>query len=88
MRTGRQLVVNWTFDGVARRRRRALALIDADRETWDVSPARHCVAEGDIRHMPTGRSLRYGEIVAKVLRSRRRSRGRAEGRSRSQETRD
>src|SRR5438094_598898 len=43
-----------------------LALIDAAAKSWDVSPA-DCVAErGMIRHMPTGRSLRYGEIVAKV----------------------
>ncbi|PYM86063.1 MAG: xanthine dehydrogenase family protein molybdopterin-binding subunit [Candidatus Rokuibacteriota bacterium] len=67
MLTGGSWSVNWTFDALSRAGAAArLALIDAAAKSWDVSPA-DCVAErGMIRHMPTGRSLRYGEIVAKV----------------------
>src|SRR3989440_7663395 len=67
MLTGGSWSVNWTFDTLSRAGAAArLALIDAAAKSWDVSPA-DCVAErGMIRHMPTGRSLRYGEIVAKV----------------------
>src|SRR5207253_3759954 len=67
MLTGGSWSVNWTFDALSRAGAAArLALIDAAAKSWDVSPA-DCVAErGVVRHLPTGRSLRYGEIVAKV----------------------
>lgn len=67
MLTGGSWSVNWTFDTLSRAGAAArLALIDAAAKSWNVSPA-DCVAErGVVRHLPTGRSLRYGEIVARV----------------------
>src|SRR5213594_1933171 len=67
MLTGGSWSVNWTFDTLSRAGAAArLALIDAAAKSWNASAA-DCVAErGVVRHLPTGRSLRYGEIVSKV----------------------
>ena len=67
MLTGGSWSVNWTFDTLSRAGAAArLALIDAAAKSWNVSAA-DCVAErGVVRHLPTGRSLRYGEIVARL----------------------
>ena len=67
MLTGGSWSVNWTFDTLSRAGAAArLALIDAAAKSWNVSPA-DCVAErGIVRHLPSGRALRYGEIVARV----------------------
>jgi isoquinoline 1-oxidoreductase subunit beta len=67
MLTGGSWSVNWTFDTLSRAGAAArLALIDAAAKSWNVSPA-DCVAErGVVRHLPSGRALRYGEIVART----------------------
>ena len=67
MLTGGSWSVNWTFDTLSRAGAAArLALIDAAAKSWDVSPA-DCVAErGVVRHLPSGRALRYGDIVARM----------------------
>jgi isoquinoline 1-oxidoreductase len=67
MLTGGSWSVNWTFATLSRAGAAArLALIDAAARSWGADPA-DCVAErGVVRHLPTGRSLRYGEIVARV----------------------
>ena len=67
MLTGGSWSVNWTFDALSRAGAAArLALIDAAATSWKV-PAAECVAErGVVRHLPTGRSLGYGEIVKRV----------------------
>ncbi|HEX3175058.1 MAG TPA: molybdopterin cofactor-binding domain-containing protein, partial [Methylomirabilota bacterium] len=67
MLTGGSWSVNWTFDALSRAGAAArLALIDAAARTWSVSPA-DCVAErGVVRHLPTARALRYGELVARA----------------------
>ncbi len=67
MLTGGSWSVNWTFDTLSRAAAAArLSLIDAAAKSWNVSAA-DCVAErGVVRHLPTGRSLRYGEIVARL----------------------
>ncbi|PYN06837.1 MAG: xanthine dehydrogenase family protein molybdopterin-binding subunit [Candidatus Rokuibacteriota bacterium] len=67
MLTGGSWSVNWTFDALSRAGAAArLALIDAAAKSWNVSPA-DCVAErGVVRHLPSGRALRYGEIVARM----------------------
>jgi isoquinoline 1-oxidoreductase len=67
MLTGGSWSVNWTFDTLSRAGAAArLALIDAAAQHWKVDAA-DCVAErGVVRHLPTGRSIRYGDLVAKV----------------------
>jgi isoquinoline 1-oxidoreductase beta subunit len=67
MLTGGSWSVNWTFDTLSRAGAAArLALIDAAAQSWKVDPA-DCAAErGVVRHLPTGRALRYGEIVARL----------------------
>jgi len=67
MLTGGSWSVNWTFDALSRAGAAArLALIDAAAKSWNASPA-DCVAErGVVRHLSSGRSLRYGEIVARM----------------------
>jgi len=67
MLTGGSWSVNWTFDTLSRAGAAArLALIDAAAQYWKVNAA-DCVAErGIVRHLPTGRSIRYGDLVAKV----------------------
>src|SRR2546426_12087419 len=43
-----------------------IMLIDAAAKHWNVNPA-DCIAErGVVRHPPTGRSISYGELVARV----------------------
>ncbi len=43
-----------------------IMLIDAAAKHWNVDPA-DCIAErGVVRHPPTGRSISYGELVARV----------------------
>ena len=67
MLTGGSWSVNWTFDTLSRAGAAArLALIDAAAQYWKVEAA-DCAAErGVVRHLPTGRSIRYGDLVAKV----------------------
>lgn len=67
MLTGGSWSVNWTFDTLSRAGAAArMSLIDAAAQHWKVNGA-DCVAErGVVRHLPTGRSIRYGELVAKV----------------------
>jgi isoquinoline 1-oxidoreductase subunit beta len=67
MLTGGSWSVNLTFDSLSRAGAAArLALIDAAARSWSVDAA-DCVAErGVVRHLPTGRSMRYGELVARV----------------------
>jgi len=67
MLTGGSWSVNWTFDTLSRAGAAArLALIDAAAKTWNANPADCVAARGVVRHLPTGRALRYGEIVARV----------------------
>ena len=67
MLTGGSWSVNWTFDTLSRAGAAArLALVDAAAQSWKV-PAEECVAARSmVRHLPTGRSISYGEIVAKA----------------------
>ena len=67
MLTGGSWSVNWTFDTLSRAGAAArLALVDAAARAWKVDAA-DCIAErGVVRHPSSGRSLRYGEIVARV----------------------
>jgi isoquinoline 1-oxidoreductase len=67
MLTGGSWSVNWTFDTLSRAGAAArIMLLDAAASRWKV-PAAECAAERSIvRHLPTGRSISYGEIVAKV----------------------
>src|SRR5262249_48849443 len=66
MLTGGSWSVNWTFDTLSRAGAAArLALVDAAASHWKVDAA-DCVAErGLVRHLPSGRSIRHGEIAAK-----------------------
>jgi isoquinoline 1-oxidoreductase beta subunit len=67
MLTGGSWSVNWTFDALSRAGAAArLALVDAAASSWKV-PAADCAAAGGVvRHLPTGRSLSYGDIVKRV----------------------
>jgi isoquinoline 1-oxidoreductase subunit beta len=67
MLTGGSWSVNWTFDSLSRAGAAArLALVDAAAASWKV-PAADCVAAGGVvRHLPTSRTLSYGEIVKRV----------------------
>jgi len=67
MLTGGSWSVNWTFDALSRAGAAArLALVDAAASSWKV-PAAECTAAGGVvRHLSTGRSLSYGEIVKRV----------------------
>jgi isoquinoline 1-oxidoreductase subunit beta len=67
MLTGGSWSINWTFDSLSRGAAGArMALIDAAATSWKV-PASECVAaKSTVRHLPTGRVLSYGEIVAKA----------------------
>lgn len=67
MITGGSWSINWTFDSLSRASAAArMSLVDAAASSWKV-PAAECVASrGAVRHLPTGRVLTYGEIVAKV----------------------
>jgi len=67
MLTGGSWSVNWTFDTLSRAGAAArLALIDAAANQWKV-PASECIAaRSTVRHLPSGNSMSYGAIVAKV----------------------
>lgn len=67
MLTGGSWSVNWTFDALSRAGAAArMMLVDAAAKRWNV-PAEDCVAErSTVRHLPTGRAISYGDIVAKA----------------------
>src|SRR5881409_2715738 len=67
MLTGGSWSVNWTFDSLSRAGAGArMLLIEAAAKQMGVA-AEDCVAaDSRVRHLPTGRSMAYGEIVAKV----------------------
>src|SRR5262245_21315964 len=67
MLTGGSWSVNWTFDTLSRAGAAArLALIDAAANQWKV-PASECIAaRSTVRHLPSGHSISYGALVAKV----------------------
>jgi isoquinoline 1-oxidoreductase len=67
MITGGSWSVNWTFDSLSRAGAAArMSLVDAAAQYWKV-PAEECAASrGVVRHLPTGRSISYGDIVAKA----------------------
>ncbi|MBI1845632.1 MAG: xanthine dehydrogenase family protein molybdopterin-binding subunit [Candidatus Rokubacteria bacterium] len=72
MLTGGSWSVNWTFDALSRAGAAArLSLVDAAATRWG-APATECAAEsGTVRHLPTGRSMSYGSIVANLPISKR-----------------
>jgi isoquinoline 1-oxidoreductase beta subunit len=67
MITGGSWSVNWTFDTLSRAGAAARTmLVDAAAKRWQV-PASECIAaRSTVRHLITGRSISYGDIVAKV----------------------
>jgi isoquinoline 1-oxidoreductase beta subunit len=67
MVTWGSLSVNVSFDALSRAGAAArIMLVDAAARHWKVDPA-DCVAErGVIRHPPTGRSISYGDLVARA----------------------
>ncbi len=67
MLTGGSWSVNWTFDTLSRAGAAGrMLLVDAAAKQMGVNPA-DCVAEGGrVRHLPSSRSMSYGEIVSKV----------------------
>jgi isoquinoline 1-oxidoreductase beta subunit len=67
MITGGSWSVNWTFDALSRAGAAArIALIDAAARRWGV-PAEDCVADrSTVRHLPTGRTVTYADLVSKV----------------------
>src|SRR5262245_40448321 len=67
MLTGGSWSVNWTFETLSRAGAAArMALVDAAAQYWKVSPAECVAARSTVRHLPSGRSMSYGEIVAKA----------------------
>jgi isoquinoline 1-oxidoreductase subunit beta len=67
MITGGSWSVSTTFDSLSRAGAAArMSLVDAAAQRWKV-PAEECVASrGMVRHLPTGRAISYGDIVAKA----------------------
>jgi isoquinoline 1-oxidoreductase len=67
MLTGGSWSINWSFDALSRAGAATrIMLIDAAAKQWNV-PAAECVAvRSVIRHTPTGRSISYGDLVAKA----------------------
>jgi len=67
MSTNGSLSVHLSFDALSRAGAAArIMLIDAAARHWKVDAA-ECIAErGVVRHPPTGRSISYGELVARV----------------------
>jgi isoquinoline 1-oxidoreductase len=67
MFTGGSYSVNVSFDAMSRAGAAArIMLVDAAAGHWKVDAA-DCVAErGIVRHPPTGRSISYGDLVARV----------------------
>jgi isoquinoline 1-oxidoreductase subunit beta len=67
MLTGGSWSINWTFDSLSRGAAGArMALIDAAANSWKVPASECAAAKSTVRHLPTGRVLSYGEIVAKA----------------------
>ncbi|PYM67855.1 MAG: xanthine dehydrogenase family protein molybdopterin-binding subunit [Candidatus Rokuibacteriota bacterium] len=67
MLTGGSWSVNWTFDSLSRAGAGArMLLIEAAAKQMGVAAADCVAADSRVRHLPTGRSMAYGEIVAKV----------------------
>jgi isoquinoline 1-oxidoreductase beta subunit len=67
MLTGGSWSVNWTFDSLSRAGAGArMLLIEAAAKQLSVAPADCIAADSRVRHLPTGGSMSYGEIVAKV----------------------
>ena len=67
MLTGGSWSINWTFDSLSRGAAAArIALIDAAARSWKVPASECAAARSAVRHLPTGRTLTYGEIVAKA----------------------
>jgi len=67
MITGGSWSVNWTFDTLSRAGAAArIALVDAAARYMKVPPEECRAARGVVRHLPTGRSMSYGDIVAKA----------------------
>jgi isoquinoline 1-oxidoreductase len=67
MITGGSWSINWTFDSLSRGAAAArMALIDAAATSWKVPASECAAARSAVRHLPTGRVLTYGEIVAKA----------------------
>jgi isoquinoline 1-oxidoreductase len=67
MLTGGSWSINWTFDSLSRGAAAArMALIDAAASSWKVPAGECAAARSAVRHLPTGRTLTYGEIVAKA----------------------
>ncbi|HYB54508.1 MAG TPA: molybdopterin cofactor-binding domain-containing protein, partial [Thermoanaerobaculia bacterium] len=67
MITGGSWSVNWTFDSLSRAGAAArMALIDAAAQRWKVPPDECVASRGVVRHPPSGRSISYGDIVAKA----------------------
>ena len=67
MITGGSWSINWTFDSLSRGAAAArMALVDAAASSWKVPASECAAARSAVRHLPTGRTLTYGEIVAKA----------------------
>jgi isoquinoline 1-oxidoreductase subunit beta len=67
MLTGGSWSINWTFDSLSRGAAGArMALIDAAANSWKVPASECAAAKSTVRHLPTGRVLSYGEIVARA----------------------
>ena len=67
MLTGGSWSINWTFDSLSRGAAAArMALVDAAATSWKVPASECAAARSAVRHLPTGRVLTYGEIVAKA----------------------
>src|SRR5882762_230695 len=67
MITGGSWSVNWTFDTLSRAGAAArMALVDAAAQYWKVPPEECAAARSMVRHLPTGRSISYGDIVLKA----------------------
>ena len=67
MITGGSWSVNWTFDTLSRAGAAArMALVDAAAQYWKVPPEECAASRSMVRHLPSGRSMSYGDIVAKA----------------------
>jgi isoquinoline 1-oxidoreductase beta subunit len=67
MITGGSWSVNWTFDTLSRAGAAArMALVDAAAQYWKVPPEECAASRSVVRHLPTGRTISYGDIVAKA----------------------
>src|ERR1700682_2526684 len=67
MITGGSWSVNWTFDTLSRAGAAArMALVDAAAQYWKVPPEECAASRSMVRLLPSGRSMSYGDIVAKA----------------------